>query len=63
MDWVSQFLMKASGPKSKWVANMFSEHDALGVQASVYDVNAKRWIASSEPLENIEHRKFRMCTV
>jgi hypothetical protein len=28
---------------------LFSEHNALGVQASVYNVNAKNWIAPSEP--------------
>lgn len=33
---------------------LFSEHNALGMQASVYDVNAKRWIAPSEPVEDIE---------
>ena len=27
----------------------FSEQNAQGVQASVYDVNAKKWIAPSEP--------------
>jgi hypothetical protein len=36
---------------------LFSEHNALGVQASVYDVNAKRWIAPSESVEDIEQGK------
>jgi hypothetical protein len=36
---------------------LFSEHNALGVQASVYDVNAKRWIAPSEPVKDIEEGK------
>jgi hypothetical protein len=36
---------------------LFSEHNALGVQASVYDVNAKQWIAPSEPVEDIEQGK------
>jgi hypothetical protein len=36
---------------------LFSEHNAQGVQASVYDVNAKKWIAPSEPVEDIEQGK------
>jgi hypothetical protein len=36
---------------------LFSEHSALGIQASVYDVNAKRWIAPSESVEDIEQGK------
>jgi hypothetical protein len=36
---------------------LFSEHNALGAQASVYDVNAKKWIAPSEPVEDIEQEK------
>jgi hypothetical protein len=36
---------------------LFSEHNALGVQASVYDVNTKTWIAPSEPVEDIEQGK------
>jgi hypothetical protein len=36
---------------------LFSEHNAIGVQASVYDVNAKRWIAPSEPVDDIEQGK------
>jgi len=38
---------------------LFSEHSALGVQASVYNVNAKRWIAPSESVEDIEQGKDR----
>jgi uncharacterized Fe-S cluster protein YjdI len=38
---------------------LFSEHSALGVQASVYNVNAKRWIAPSESVEDIEQVKDR----
>jgi len=38
---------------------LFSEHNALGVQTSVYDVNTKRWIAPSEPVEDIEQGKER----
>jgi hypothetical protein len=36
---------------------LFSEHNALGVQASVYNVTAKTWIAPSEPVEDIWHGK------
>ena len=36
---------------------LFSEHNAQGVQASVYNVNAKNWIAPSEPVDNIEEGK------
>lgn len=36
---------------------LFSEDNPQGVQASVYDVNSKKWIAPSEPVENIEHGK------
>jgi len=28
---------------------LFSEHGALGVQASVYNTNTKTWISPSEP--------------
>jgi hypothetical protein len=38
---------------------LFSEHNALGVQASVYNVKAKTWIAPSEPVEDIEQGKQR----
>ena len=38
---------------------LFSEQNALGVQASVYDMNAKRWIAPSEQVEDIEEGKER----
>ncbi len=38
---------------------LFSEHNAQGVQASVYNVNAKNWIAPSEPVDNIEEGKER----
>jgi hypothetical protein len=36
---------------------LFSEHNAQGVQASVYNVNAKSWIAPSEPVDDIEQGK------
>jgi hypothetical protein len=36
---------------------LFSEHNPLGVQASVYDVEAKTWIAPSEQVEDIEQGK------
>jgi hypothetical protein len=38
---------------------LFSEHNALGVQASVYNVKAKNWIAPSEPVDDIEQGKDR----
>jgi hypothetical protein len=38
---------------------LFSEHNAQGVQASVYNVNTKRWIAPSEAVEDIEQGKER----
>jgi hypothetical protein len=39
---------------------LFSERNALGVQASVYDVNAKKWIAPSESVEDIEKGKEKV---
>jgi hypothetical protein len=38
---------------------LFSEHSALGVQASVYNVKAKSWIAPSEAVDDIEQGKDR----
>lgn len=38
---------------------LFSEQGALGVQASVYNVNAKNWIAPSESVDDIEQGKDR----
>ena len=38
---------------------LFSEQNAQGVQASVYNVKAKNWIAPSEPVETIEQGKLR----
>ena len=37
--------------------HLFAEHNALGVQASVYNVKAKNWIAPSEPVKDIQHGK------
>jgi hypothetical protein len=36
---------------------LFSEQNALGVQVSVYNVNAKKWIVPSESVETIEQGK------
>jgi hypothetical protein len=36
---------------------LFSEDNAQGVQASLYDVNKKSWIAPSEPVEDLEQGK------
>jgi hypothetical protein len=38
---------------------LFSEHNALGVQASVYNVNANAWLAPSEAVDDIEQGKER----
>jgi hypothetical protein len=38
---------------------LFSEHNAQGVQASVYNVTAKNWVAPSEPVDDIEQGKER----
>jgi hypothetical protein len=38
---------------------LFSEESALGVQASVYNLNAKNWIAPSESVDDIEQGKDR----
>jgi hypothetical protein len=38
---------------------LFAEHNAQGVQASVYNVNAKNWIAPSEVVDDIEQGKER----
>ena len=36
---------------------LFSEHNAQGVQASVYNVNTKCWLAPSEAVDDIEDGK------
>ena len=36
---------------------LFSERNALGVQASVYNVNTKSWIAPSELVDDVEQGK------
>ena len=36
---------------------LFAEHNAQGVQASVYNVNAKSWIVPSEAVDDIEQGK------
>lgn len=38
---------------------LFSEHSAQGVQASVFNVTAKNWIAPSEPVDDIDQGKDR----
>ena len=38
---------------------LFSEQSALGAHASVYNVNAKNWVAPSETVDDIEHGKDR----
>jgi hypothetical protein len=54
--------MRAFVQKSKSVLNTcgsFSEQNAKGVQASVYNVNAKNWTAPSESVETIEQGKLK----
>jgi hypothetical protein len=36
---------------------LFSEHNAQGVQASVYNVRTKSWVAPSEAVDDIEDGK------
>jgi hypothetical protein len=36
---------------------LFSEHNAQGVQTSVFNVSTKSWIAPSEPADDIEDGK------
>lgn len=38
---------------------LFSEHNAMGVQASVYNVKANAWLAPSEAVDDIEAGKER----
>ena len=38
---------------------LFAEESALGVQASVYNLNSKNWIAPSEFVDDIEQGKDR----
>ena len=41
---------------------LFAESNAMGVQASVYNVNSKTWIAPSESVDDIEQGKERAAT-
>jgi hypothetical protein len=38
---------------------LFSEHNAQGIQASVYNVKTKTWIAPSESVDDVEQGKDR----
>jgi hypothetical protein len=38
---------------------LFSEHNAQGIQASVYNVKTKTWIAPSESVDDVEQGKRR----
>lgn len=38
---------------------LFSEHNAMGVQASVYNVKANAWLAPSEAVDDVEQGKER----
>jgi hypothetical protein len=37
----------------------FSEHNALGIQASVYNAKTRTWIAPSESVDDVEQGKQR----
>jgi hypothetical protein len=39
--------------------HLFSEHNALGIQASVYNVKTRTWIAPSESVDDVEQGKER----
>ena len=39
---------------------LYSEHNAQGVQVSVYNVKTKSWIAPSETVDDIEQGKERV---
>lgn len=41
---------------------LFAEQNALGVQASVYNVKSKTRIAPSEPVDDLEQGKERAAT-
>ena len=41
---------------------LFSEQNALGVQASVHNINAKNWIAPSEDIEQGKDRATAYAT-
>ena len=38
---------------------LFSEHNAIGIQASVYNVKTRTWIAPSEAVDDVEQGKER----
>ena len=38
---------------------LFSEHNALGIQASVFNVKTRTWIAPSESVDDVEQGKER----
>ncbi len=38
---------------------LFSEHNALGIQASVFNVKTRTWIAPSESVDDVEQGKDR----
>jgi hypothetical protein len=41
---------------------MCSEQNAQGAQVSVYNVNAKNWVAPSESVDKIEQGKLKAAT-
>jgi hypothetical protein len=38
---------------------LFSEHNAQGIQMSVYNAKTKTWITPSEPVDDVEEGKER----
>jgi hypothetical protein len=38
---------------------LFSEHSALGIQTSVYNVKTRTWIVPSEAVDDVEQGKER----
>jgi hypothetical protein len=40
--------------------HLFAEHNALGVQASIYNVKAKNWIAPSEFVNDLQQAKSKV---
>lgn len=42
---------------------LFAEHNALGVQASIYNVKTKKWIAPSEFVNDIQQGKNKIAAL
>jgi hypothetical protein len=62
--WWGRFLMLTDGVWAEVEVGgeclrLFSEHNAQGIQASVYNVKTKTWIAPSESVDDVEQGKQR----